>query len=159
MAATLVLTGLLGGPACTQSGPEPPKHRLFLVFFTGGGGAVPARFDPDLREAACYMAPGAAVRIRGYADRTGAPDDNLRLSELRATNVANAIGRYGVSCDRLEDRKGLGEENGPNQSGNGPYSRRVEVYVAGTLPTGAALAACMARPAPTPVPSPCIPPR
>jgi outer membrane protein OmpA-like peptidoglycan-associated protein len=100
-----------------------------------------------------------AVKIRGYADRTGWAEDNLLLSERRAQNVLNAIGRYGVPCERLNDYKGMGEEDTPGQADNRPFSRRVEVIVEGTLPADDAVAACKNSPPPSPAPPRCVTPR
>ena len=48
-----------------------------------GGGCVPRRRHGQ-------------IQVTGYTDRSGSPGYNQRLSERRANNVANALGRLGV---------------------------------------------------------------
>ena len=46
--------------------------------------------------------PAAKVNVTGYADKeTGNPVINLKLSEARAKNVAEALKAKGISSDRI----------------------------------------------------------
>lgn len=142
-----------------HASPQQPRTHVIFVFFASGSVDVPPRFDADVREAACHVVPGVAVKIRGYADRIGSAEDNLHRSEWRAQNVLNAIGRYGAPCERLMDYKGMGEEDAPGQAEDRPFSRRVEIIMEGRLPADDAVAACKKSPPPSPAPPRCVTPR
>jgi outer membrane protein OmpA-like peptidoglycan-associated protein len=146
---------VLATVAGTEQARSEPQERVFFVFFAAGRDEIPAAFDADIREAACHVVPGVAVKVRGYTDVTGAADDNPLLSRRRAVQVVNQVGRYGVPCDRLKDFKGLGEENSPGQAENGPFSRRVEVLLNGPLPSRDVVTRCVGAPLPNPLPPQC----
>jgi outer membrane protein OmpA-like peptidoglycan-associated protein len=68
-------------------------------------------------------APDQRVLVTGYSDRSGDPELNLRLSELRAKSVRNYLMQRGVPADRL-----LVNYYGDSRStGRDPSERRVEV--------------------------------
>jgi outer membrane protein OmpA-like peptidoglycan-associated protein len=46
--------------------------------------------------------PRRVVRIEGYTDSTGTPEDNLRLSRARAQSVADMLVDLGVKEERIE---------------------------------------------------------
>ena len=63
------------------------------------------------------------VLITGFTDRSGDPEENLRLSELRAKAVRNYLLQRGIASDRL-----LVNFYGDSRStGRDPEERRVEV--------------------------------
>jgi outer membrane protein OmpA-like peptidoglycan-associated protein len=48
------------------------------------------------------ISKNAHVLVTGYADMSGSPEKNLKLSEKRANAVADELVRLGVSRDRIE---------------------------------------------------------
>ena len=130
---------------------QAEEHVVF-VFFGAGASDIPSQYEQDLKDAACRVIhapnPNLALKFQGYADRTGNPKSNLRLSTLRAVNVLNMIGAYGVPCPRLTEYQGFGEEDAPGQAENRPFSRRVEVLIEGARPSdNDAIRDCIAKPA------------
>jgi OOP family OmpA-OmpF porin len=75
--------------------------------------------------------PGHHIRVEGHADSTGPAKLNLRLSKMRAGEVARKIQNYGISSNRVEFL-GRGEEF-PVYSNDTPegrqLNRRVEFYI------------------------------
>ncbi|MBK8709468.1 MAG: OmpA family protein [Flavobacteriales bacterium] len=63
------------------------------------------------------------VLVTGYSDRTGDPDQNLRLSELRAHAVRNYLMQRGISAERLL----VNYYGDSRSSGRDPSERRVEL--------------------------------
>ncbi len=155
LALAAPLIAFAAGVAAGQPKPEP-QRRVFFVFFAFDRDEISASFEADIREAACHAASGVTAKVRGYADATGAADDNLLLSRRRAVQVANRVARYGVPCDRLKDVQGTGEDHSPGQAENRPFSRRVEILLEGTLPARDVVAGCMAAPPPNPAPPQCM---
>lgn len=68
-------------------------------------------------------APEQKVLITGYSDRSGDPDGNLRLSEVRAKAVRSYLLQRGIASDRLMVNF-YGESK---STGRNPVERRVEV--------------------------------
>lgn len=69
----------------------------------------------------------ALLRIVGHADSTGTPAGNLKLGELRARAVADALARAGASADRLRiASRGDIQSIGPRRS---PANRRVNFEI------------------------------
>jgi outer membrane protein OmpA-like peptidoglycan-associated protein len=63
------------------------------------------------------------VLVTGYSDRTGDPDQNLLLSELRAHAVRNYLMQRGISAERLL----VNYYGDSRSSGRDPSERRVEL--------------------------------
>lgn len=74
------------------------------IFFAVGKADVIASRDmlsvKSLAELA--ISKNAHVLVTGYADMSGSPEKNLKLSEKRANAVADELVRLGVSRDRIE---------------------------------------------------------
>ena len=84
------IPGPLAGP--------PPGARVFTVYFGWNRSWVgPAGMAVLQQAAAVYRAGGVVtVQVTGYADTTGSPGYNLRLSARRAKHVAYILSRMGV---------------------------------------------------------------
>jgi OmpA-OmpF porin, OOP family len=82
-----------------------------LLFDTGSATLQPQSQD-QLRSVAAILRayPNVHMRIGGYTDNTGGADQNLKLSNDRASNVMAELVRLGISPDRLE-AKGYGEDH------------------------------------------------
>lgn len=75
--------------------------------------------------------PDKRIRIEGHTDSTGAASANLRISELRAASVRDALVEQGVDGDRIEV-VGMGEDFpiASNESEEGRRrNRRVDVIL------------------------------
>lgn len=76
-----------------------------VVFFRIGSANIDRNQEVGIFNTAKFLQdnPNAKVKIIGYADRqTGNPSINLKLSEKRAKNVANAlINKYNISSSRV----------------------------------------------------------
>jgi outer membrane protein OmpA-like peptidoglycan-associated protein len=73
--------------------------------------------------------PGRSVEIEGFADATGSPDTNRKLSEARAAAVKQALVERGVDAARIQTR-GMGSSFpiASNETAVGrQLNRRVEV--------------------------------
>jgi len=86
-----------------------------VVFFRLGSAHIDKNQEVSIYNTAKYLQdnPNAKVRIVGFADKkTGTPSINMRLSEKRAKNVANAlINKYNISSSRVNvDWKGDTEQ-------------------------------------------------
>lgn len=69
---------------------------------------------------------GRNAIIEGYADASGNPDANLKLSDARARAVVDYLADHGVARTRL-DAKGYGATHFlPGRSSDDPGNRRVE---------------------------------
>jgi outer membrane protein OmpA-like peptidoglycan-associated protein len=53
--------------------------------------------------------PAVKIKIGGYTDNTGKPENNLKLSDSRAKAVMEALVGLGIAADRLE-AEGYGEQ-------------------------------------------------
>ena len=74
---------------------------------------------------------GLSVRIEGHTDSAGVPEQNLALSERRATAVVEQLVLRGVSAQRLS-AEGFGDRRpiGDNATRAGrAANRRIELVV------------------------------
>jgi outer membrane protein OmpA-like peptidoglycan-associated protein len=53
--------------------------------------------------------PAVKIKIGGYTDKTGKPENNLKLSDARAKAVVEALAGLGIAADRLE-AEGYGDQ-------------------------------------------------
>lgn len=81
-----------------------------LTFDTGSAMLGPASHD-QLSAVASLLAayPGVKLKIGGYTDNVGDPDQNQKLSAERASSVAAALVGLGVAPDRVS-AEGYGEQ-------------------------------------------------
>ena len=118
-------------PAPLPPAPPPIARRVFLVFFDWDRDTITPDGMAIIQQAADAFRGGAPVQIMvtGYADRSGSPGYNQRLSERRANNVANALGRMGVPRQAMVVG-GRGENDNRVPTADGvrePQNRRVEI--------------------------------
>ena len=123
MRRTMIGLSLLALSACAQQVPD----RIFPVFFIG----YSANLDPtamsivgNAAEAAKRF-PKFPVRVTGYADRVGTPQQEVDLSRARADAVANLLQQDGVDPGRIT-RSAVGT---PPNSEPGVERRRVEILL------------------------------
>jgi outer membrane protein OmpA-like peptidoglycan-associated protein len=82
-----------------------------LLFDTGSATLRPESQEQLQNVAAILKShPNVHLKIGGYTDNVGDADQNLKLSEERATNVTHELERMGVSPSALE-AKGYGQEH------------------------------------------------
>jgi outer membrane protein OmpA-like peptidoglycan-associated protein len=124
---------------CPELGPEQPivtksGARLLMsnrVYFDDGSDALRAVVTPQLDALAATFKelPGEPrLRVEGYSDDAGRPEQSVDLSYRRARAVVEYLKRQGIAASRLE-YVGRGTENplGPNDSPEGrALNRRVE---------------------------------
>ena len=102
------------------------------VHFPSGVKAVPAGKEDALKKAADAIkaAPkGTKIEVAGYADKSGPPEANLKLSEARAEAVRAALVKMGVDPGALT-AKGYGEDRplaGNDTEDGRAKNRRVEL--------------------------------
>jgi OOP family OmpA-OmpF porin len=120
--------------AAPMAQPAPPPaeaRRVFLVFFDWDRATITAEGMRIVQQAAEAYRSGAAVRIQvtGFADRSGSPGYNQRLSERRAAAVATALNRNGVpKNDMMVSGRGENDNRVPTADGvREPQNRRVEI--------------------------------
>ena len=116
--------------------PVPPAapvvaRKVFIVFFDWDKATITAEGMGIIQQAADAFRAGAPVQIQvtGYADRSGSPGYNQRLSERRANAVANALARLGVPRNEMMV-SGRGENDNRVPTADGvrePQNRRVEI--------------------------------
>jgi OmpA-OmpF porin, OOP family len=111
--------------------PAPVQRRVFLVFFDWDRATITADGLQIIRQAAAAYKSGAPVQIQvtGYTDRSGSPGYNQRLSERRATAVADGLVRLGVPRnDMMVSGRGENDNRVPTAAGvREPQNRRVEI--------------------------------
>lgn len=116
---------LCGVSSCARLAPERPGY---LVFFTARSADIdaPAAGVIAAAAAAAKEAPDKPVRVIGYANIVGTPQDDVVLSQLRAQRVTDALVADGVAPGRIT-HEGLG------QTGKDPgvADRRVEIDIGG----------------------------
>lgn len=80
------------------------------IHFPSGSDRFLAGSETDLERVLRLMTENPAIRIRleGHTDDIGHPEENLRLSERRASAVRNWLISRGIAEDRLESR-GFGQ--------------------------------------------------
>jgi len=126
-----------GAPAPVVAAPAPPPppppiaRKVFLVFFDWDRDTITPEGMAIIQQAAAAFRAGGPVTIQvtGYADRSGSPGYNQRLSERRANNVANALTRSGVPRQQMAV-SGRGENDNRVPTADGvrePQNRRVEI--------------------------------
>jgi len=120
-------------PVVAPAPPAPPMiaRKVFLVFFDWDRDTITPDGMQIIQQAAGAFRSGAPVTIQvtGYADRSGSPGYNQRLSERRANNVANAMVRLGVPRQAMVVG-GRGENDNRVPTADGlrePQNRRVEI--------------------------------
>ena len=103
-----------------------------LLFNTGSATLRPESQEQLQNVAAILKAnPNVHLKIGGYTDNVGTADQNLTLSDERATNVMNELVRMGVAPNVLE-AKGYGQEHpvADNSTEEGRASnRRISMLV------------------------------
>ena len=113
--------------------PLPPvmARKVFLVFFDWDRDTITPEGMQIVQQAAGAFRSGAPVTIQvtGYADRSGSPGYNQRLSERRANNVSNALVRLGVPRQaQVVGGRGENDNRVPTADGvREPQNRRVEI--------------------------------
>jgi OOP family OmpA-OmpF porin len=124
------------GPPPAIAPPVPPAppvaaRKVFLVFFDWDKATITAEGMTIVQQAAdAYRAGGRVqLQVTGYADRSGSPGYNQRLSERRATAVADALSRLGVpKSDMMISGRGENDNRVPTADGvREPQNRRVEI--------------------------------
>jgi outer membrane protein OmpA-like peptidoglycan-associated protein len=82
------------------------------LLFDSGTATLQPQSQEQLQNIAAILKayPNVHMRIGGYTDNTGSPDQNLKLSTDRANNVMAELVRLGVSQDRL-DARGYGQDH------------------------------------------------
>lgn len=135
LASLMVRFGAPPAPVVAPPAPPPPPppvaRRVFLVFFDWDKHTITPEGMQILQQAAAAFRSGAPVTIQvtGYADRSGSPGYNQRLSERRANNVANAMAGLGVPRQAMVV-SGRGENDNRVPTADGvrePQNRRVEI--------------------------------
>jgi outer membrane protein OmpA-like peptidoglycan-associated protein len=104
------------------------------VFFEWGSADIGPRGRQIVAEAArAFGERGGAgrVELQAYADRSGPPDHNRRLSRRRAEAVADELARLGVRRDRIAvEAHGEGRPFVPTRNGvRDPQNRGVWIVV------------------------------
>jgi OOP family OmpA-OmpF porin len=107
------------------------QRKVFLVFFDWDKSTITADGMGVIRQAADAFRSGAPVKIQvtGFADRSGSPGYNQRLSERRANAVAAALSRLGVPrSEMMVSGRGENDNRVPTADGvREPQNRRVEI--------------------------------
>jgi outer membrane protein OmpA-like peptidoglycan-associated protein len=136
VASLSVRFGAAPPPLVAPPAPPPPPmiaRRVFLVFFDWDRDTITPEGMQIVQQAAAAFRSGAPVTIQvtGYADRSGSPGYNQRLSERRANNVAGAMVRLGVPRQAMVVG-GRGENDNRVPTADGvrePQNRRVEIVL------------------------------
>jgi OmpA-OmpF porin, OOP family len=120
----------IAAPPAMPAGPVVAR-KVFIVFFDWDKATITAEGMGIIQQAANAFRAGAPVQIQvtGYADRSGSPGYNQRLSERRANAVASALSRLGVPRNEMAV-SGRGENDNRVPTADGvrePQNRRVEI--------------------------------
>jgi OOP family OmpA-OmpF porin len=134
VASLIVRFGAAPPPVAAPPAPPmapPMARKVFLVFFDWDRDTITPEGMQIVQQAAAAFRSGAPVTIQvtGYADRSGSPGYNQRLSERRANNVANALTHHGVPRQAMVVG-GRGENDNRVPTADGvrePQNRRVEI--------------------------------
>lgn len=106
-----------------------------ILFDANGTDLKPGAYD-SIRQIASFLKqhPERTVTIEGFTDSTGSADYNLRLSQLRADAVRNALVREGVAPDHVIARgMGAGAPVASNDTAAGrQLNRRVQAAISGS---------------------------
>ena len=123
-----------GAPPPAPPAPPPPPvlaRKVFLVFFDWDKDTITPEGRAIIGQAADAWRAGGNVTIQvtGYTDASGSAGYNQRLSERRANNVANALGRFGVPRQAMDvSGRGKNDQRVPTADGvREPQNRRVEI--------------------------------
>jgi len=123
-----------GAPPPAPPAPPPPpviQRQVFLVFFDWDKDTITPDGMRVINQAADAWRAGGMVTIHvtGYTDASGSAGYNQRLSERRANNVANALGRFGVPRQAMDvSGRGKNDQRVPPADGvREPQNRRVEI--------------------------------
>ena len=123
-----------GAPPPAPPAPPPPpivQRQVFLVFFDWDKDTITPDGMRVINQAADAWRAGGMVTIHvtGYTDASGSAGYNQRLSERRANNVANALGRLGVPRQAMDvSGRGKNDQRVPTADGvREPQNRRVEI--------------------------------
>jgi outer membrane protein OmpA-like peptidoglycan-associated protein len=112
---------------------EENKFRLDKVFFELGESNILPESYPQLDGLVAMMKekPTMTIRVEGYTDNVGDPDQNRKLSLDRAFNVREYLISKGIAGKRIQF-KGMGEANpiATNDTEEGrKQNRRVEFVI------------------------------
>ena len=112
--AIVLFCSLLALAACVPPPAPPPPPppgplaapvgaRVFTVYFGWNRSWVGPAGMAVLQQAAAVYRAGGVVRVQvtGYADTSGAPGYNLRLSARRAKHVAHVLAHLGVPWNAM----------------------------------------------------------
>lgn len=106
-----------------------------ILFDANGTDLKPGAYD-SIRQIASFLKqhPERTVTIEGFTDSTGSADYNLRLSQLRADAVRNALVREGVAPEHVVARgMGAGAPVASNDTAAGrQLNRRVQAAISGS---------------------------
>lgn len=113
--------------------PQPEAKPAFIVFFDFDQATLTSQAREIIAAAAAEARRSGTVRIdvTGHADRSGANDYNLRLSNRRAASVRAELQRLGVAAGEIAVR-GRGEEEPLVSTPDGvrePQNRRAEIVL------------------------------
>jgi outer membrane protein OmpA-like peptidoglycan-associated protein len=118
-------------PAAMPAPPPPAAPRVFIVFFDWDRDTITPQGMQIVQQAADAYKSGAPVQLQvtGYTDRSGSAAYNQRLSERRASNVANALASMGVPRNQMAvSGRGENDNRVPTAAGvREPQNRRVEI--------------------------------
>jgi hypothetical protein len=117
-----------------------PRLRAFLVFFDWDRSDITPEAAAILdRAAEAYVQTGqTSVVLAGHADKSGAPDYNVRLSQRRADAVKNYMASKGISGGQITT-EAFGESRPLVDTADGvrePQNRRVEITFGGSGMSG-----------------------
>ncbi|UJF23078.1 OmpA family protein [Shewanella sp. OMA3-2] len=122
---------------CTVYEFATTKHDLGGILFANNSAVINQASFADLEKLADYMKknPEHTVIVEGHASNVGKDSYNMKLSDLRASSVANALRtKYGISANRIKS-VGYGVTK-PVAQGNTAeahrLNRRIEAIVTGT---------------------------
>ncbi len=106
---------------------QVPLDHSFPVFFEDFSTSITSAAGAVVASAAdvAKRYPRAAVKVTGYADRTGSTDREISLSKGRADAVAAMLQQDGVDAARIQ-RSAVGT---PPNSQPGVERRRVEIDI------------------------------
>jgi len=121
-------------PPVAQPAPAPAP-RQFIVFFDWDSARLTDQARNIIRQAAEAARRDGYARIdlTGHADRSGADNYNVRLSQRRADAVKAELQRLGINAGEITTTA-RGEAQPLVQTADGvrePQNRRVEIVIAG----------------------------
>lgn len=103
-----------------------------LLFATGKSTLLPSSQEQLKNIAEILKAyPNVEIKLGGYTDNVGKPEDNLKLSTDRAKSVLNELSKLGVDVKRLSS-DGYGQEHSvaSNDTDAGrQQNRRIDIRV------------------------------